>query len=303
MEISGKRGDDHWIPHLLGHEGSGVVLDIGAGVTKVKPGDKVILTWIKGEGIDAEGAQYVSENRIINSGKVTTFSNYTIVSENRIVLKPDCLTYEEAVLFGCALATGAGIVKNELNLNSFSSVLIIGLGGIGLSALMMLQSLMIKNISVIDNSDKKLALAKSWGVKNLIKSDNDNVIKILNDISPNGFDFCIESAGKVETIEMGFSFIKKGGGKLVFASHPPNDQKISLFPHDLISGKEIKGSWGGSTKPDTDIPIMSKILLPNISKIRDLLTKKYSLDQINVALSDLSSGRVFRPIIEMDHEE
>ncbi|HVK99979.1 MAG TPA: alcohol dehydrogenase catalytic domain-containing protein, partial [Dongiaceae bacterium] len=113
METSGGRGDDRWLPHLLGHEGSGVVEAIGPGVSKVKPGDAVILTWIKGDGMDAPGALYWDGDTQINSGPVTTFSNYTVVAENRLVLKPTDLDFDTAVLFGCALPTGAGMALNE----------------------------------------------------------------------------------------------------------------------------------------------------------------------------------------------
>ena len=84
MEVSGLRGDDRWLPHLLGHEGSGVVEDVGPDVKKFKKGDEVILSWIKGSGIEAQGAIYDSDDVAINSGKVTTFSNYSVVSENRL---------------------------------------------------------------------------------------------------------------------------------------------------------------------------------------------------------------------------
>ena len=113
MEVRGKRGNDPWLPHLLGHEGSGIVLAIGKDVTKVKIDDEVILGWIKGEGLDAPGAKYRCGKQIINSGGVTTFCNYTIVSENRLVKKPIGLEFDTAVLFGCALPTGAGMVLNE----------------------------------------------------------------------------------------------------------------------------------------------------------------------------------------------
>ena len=119
MECKGLRGKDKWLPHLLGHEGSGVVIKVGEGVSKVSIGDEVILTWIECEGIDAKPAKYRHNKKVINAGKVTTFSNYTIVSENRLVIKPTGLSLKEAVLFGCALPTGAGIIKNEINLKKY----------------------------------------------------------------------------------------------------------------------------------------------------------------------------------------
>lgn len=301
MEVQGARGDDKWLPHMLGHEGSGIVESIGPGVTKVSVGDEVILSWIRGEGIEAEGAQYDSETGSINSGQVTTFSNYSVVSENRLTIKPDSLDFDSAVLFGCALPTGSGMVMNELDVKQDSSVAILGLGGIGISAVIMLISMKVTNIIAIDVSQPKLELLKEWGVKNIIDAKNQNIKKEVNKIFPDGVDFCIESAGKVATIEKGFSLIKHNGGKLIFASHPPKGEFIRLDPHQLISGKKIYGSWGGGVKPDRDFPILHEHFASSNIPLNSLLTKPYSLLNINEALADLETGSVFRPLIQMEH--
>ena len=115
MEKNGQRGRDKWLPHLLGHEGSGEVIKVGKGVKKVKIGDQVILTWIKSKGKNSKNPKYLSiSNKKINSGKVTTFSNYSVVSENRIVKKPKSMPIKYAPFFGCAIPTGAGIVLNQI---------------------------------------------------------------------------------------------------------------------------------------------------------------------------------------------
>ena len=123
MEVRGKRGKDVHLPHLLGHEGSGQVVASGNGVSKVSPGDWVILGWIKGHGIDACGAKFRLDDQEINSGPVTTFSTYTIVSENRVVPLPTDVSKDVAVLFGCSLPTGAGIIMNEIKPKKGSSIL------------------------------------------------------------------------------------------------------------------------------------------------------------------------------------
>ena len=243
MEIKGKRGIDKWLPHLLGHEASGQVIEIGEGVTKVKKGDKVILGWIVGKGLASKGARYIHNDKIINSGSVTTFSNYSIVAENRLTIMPLGLPMDVAVLFGCALLTGAGMVFNELKPKPEMSVVVIGLGGIGFSALMALSYLKCKNIIAIDISNEKLKMAKEFGATHIINSNDQNTKDELLNILGNYADACIESGGKVETIELGFSIIKNKTGKLYFASHPPEGQKISIAPHELIAGKKIFGSW------------------------------------------------------------
>lgn len=155
MEVQGSRGEDLWLPHLLGHEGSGIVVAIGEGVSKVKPGDEVILGWIKGDGLDAPGAQYMRGNQVINSGRVTTLCNYSIVSESRVVKKPADLPFDEAILFGCAMPTGVGMALNEMNPSDEESIVILGLGGVGLSALMALSVSGIKKLIAVDISEKK----------------------------------------------------------------------------------------------------------------------------------------------------
>jgi S-(hydroxymethyl)glutathione dehydrogenase/alcohol dehydrogenase len=301
MEITGGRGDDPWLPHLLGHEGSGIVIDVGEKVTKIQPGDEVILGWIKGSGLDAQGAKYRCGEEIINSGRVTTFSNYTVVSESRVFKKPIGMTFESAVLFGCALPTGAGMVLNDIKPTRYQSIVILGLGGIGMSAIMAAKALQIENIIAIDISEDKLKWASELGIKNTISSTDASCKQQVLEWTNGGADYCIESAGKISTIELGFSLIRTGGGKLVFASHPPDTEFIKLKPHELISGKQISGTWGGAVDPENDIQKMYTLFRDTKMPIDTLLTKKYPLQKINDALQDLEMGKVFRPLIVMTH--
>ncbi len=303
MEVRGARGEDPWLPHLLGHEGSGIVVKVGKGVTKVKPSDEVILGWVKGEGMDAPGAQYKNGDQIINSGRVTTFCSYSVVSESRVVKKPKALPFDEAVLFGCALPTGAGMAINEIAPTINESVVVLGLGGIGLSALMALKAQGVQNLIAADISEDKIEMAKKLGVEHCLNTADKNFPILINDITNGGADYCIESAGQVLTIELGFSLIKIGGGKLLFASHPPEGESIRLIPHELIAGKQIAGSWGGATQPDRDIPRMFELFKKAKIPLDALLTKRYKLEEINEALDDLESGRVFRPLIVMEHDD
>jgi S-(hydroxymethyl)glutathione dehydrogenase/alcohol dehydrogenase len=301
MEVRGKRGIDPWLPHLLGHEGSGEVLAVGKGVKKVKKGDEVILGWVKGQGMEAPGAKYLCNGQVINSGKVTTFSNHTVVSENRVVKKPDGLARDEAVLFGCALLTGSGMVLNEIQPLNGSTIIVLGLGGIGLSALMAIKAFNCSKVIAIDVSDEKLALAVDLGATHIINPVRDNVGELVSNLTSGGADYCIESAGTVATIELGFSLIRKGGGKLLFASHPPEVDKIAISPFELICGKQIAGSWGGASLPDRDVYHLYKVLRNANVPLKRLINKTYRLDEINEALDDLEAGCVFRPLIEMRH--
>jgi S-(hydroxymethyl)glutathione dehydrogenase / alcohol dehydrogenase len=301
MEVSGQRGEDKYLPHLLGHEGCGQVVSIGPDVTKVSEGEWVILGWIKGEGLNASGAKYKLGEKIINSGAVTTFSTYTIVSENRIVTLPQGLSKDIAVLFGCALPTGAGIVLNQIKPKKDSSIAFIGLGGIGLSGLMATRAFECKKIIAVDVADEKLILAKEFGATHTINASNSDVLKELNNItSGEGVDYSVEAGGSVETIELAFELVKNNGGQCIFASHPETGKKISIDPFDLISGKNIKGSWGGASKPDNDIPLLATLYKKGMMPLEKLVTKRYSLDEINIAFDDLKKSKVFRPLIVID---
>ena len=301
MEVNGGRGEDKWLPHLLGHEGSGVVVKVGPGVSKVVPGDEVVLTWIKSSGIEALGAKYISDEGIVNAGRVTTLSNYSVVSESRTVIKPKNLPFDTAVLFGCALPTGAGMVINELQPKPGSSLIVLGLGGIGMSALLAALASQWKSVVAVDVSDEKLKFANRMGCEYAINSKEPNFREKVLAITEGGADYCIESCGQIITIELGFSLINKNHGKLLFASHPPDGEKICLSPHELISGKQILGSWGGASSPDKDIPLLTELFDNSSIQLSDLLSKRYTLDKINEAIDDLEKGVVFRPIIQMQH--
>ncbi len=301
MEIKGDRGEDKWLPHCLGHEASGEVVACGPGAKKFKKGDKVILTWIKSCGNESSQIRFFNGKQIVNAGKITTFSNFSIVSENRIVKKPKTLSMKEAVLFGCAIPTGFGMVVNQIKPKKSMKILVLGLGGIGISTLLALKCIGHKNVFVADISKSKLDIAKKLGFKKLISGNKKSMNKIVEKMYKGFFDICIESAGSIETIELGFDAIKENGGKLFFASHPPNNEYIKIFPHDLIKGKTIQGSWGGKTIPNKDIPKMAKLIKKANIKLEQLITKTYRLENINEAIVDLKNGNIFRPVVDMDH--
>ena len=291
LEIDGGRDNKKWLPHMLGHEGVGIVVDKANDVAKVNINDKVVLTWIECSGLFGGSTKYNSEIGFINAGPITTFSQYSVISENRLFKINENITEELAPLLGCAIPTGCGIVLNEINIADNDKVCILGLGGIGISALITLLSINLKNITVFDIDDKKLKLAHSMGVTNCV-----NLNKIDASQFKGLFDKVIEAAGTIKTIEMGFSFLKNKG-HLVFASHPPKNKKISIDPHELISGKRISGSWGGGCNPEIEKYRLNDLFSKKIDVIKKIKSKKYTLDNINTAIYDFKNQNCFRPII------
>ena len=304
MEVRGKRGPDRYLPHLLGHEGSGVVLEVGNDVWKVQKGDRVVLTWTKGKGADCGGSQYRKNGAVINAGPVTTFSEHTVVSENRCVKLPEGIPMDVAALFGCAVLTGAGVVLNNVRPTEDSSIVIWGIGGIGLSAVMASKLTDCSTIIAVDVHDPKLELARHFGATHSINVGSEDPLSRIRDIvGPDGVDYAVEAAGRTDTIEQAFQAVRKNGGLCVFASHPPTGEKIRLDPHDLISGKQIRGTWGGESQPDEDIPRFAEFYRRNKLPLEKLITRRYSLHQLTQALDHLEQGTVNRPLVEMkaDH--
>ena len=290
MEYLGNRGKDNYLPHAFGHEAVGQVIDIGKKVKKVSPKDEIILSWIKGKGLDHGGFELTNiNNQKINFGPISTFSSFAIVSENRVFLKPKKMSKIEAVLYGCATPTGAGIVINQLKkIKKKHKVCLIGVGGVGMAALLALIKKKPK-IFVIEKNKKKKQFLKNFNI-NLI---NDKEIKSYK----NFFDFCIETSGSIKMIEEGFDLIKNDG-KLIFASHPKSSKKIKLNPHDLISGKKIYGSWGGNCKLDSDIEkIFEYFDKKNIFSTSGKISF-FNLKNINKAFNKVISGQINRAIIK-----
>ena len=299
MEARGKRGKDKYLPHLLGHEGSGEVIDIGKQVKKIKIHDKVILGWIKGSGLDEGGTNYFHKKLgKINAGVVTAFNDYALISENRCTPMPSHLPLDIAALFGCAIPTGAGIILNDIKLKEDSILAFWGLGGIGMSAFITSLFFPCKQRIVIDISQEKLNFAKSLGAMTVSSQNEDPVSEIMDLTDVLGVDYVIESAGFTQTIEQAFSILNKKHGTCIFASHPKYGDKISLDPFELLCGKKILGTNGGGCYPDRDIPKLAAFYKKKEKIFDKLISQYYALDQINQALDDLENHRVFRPIIK-----
>lgn len=293
-EIQGLKGKDEYLPHTLGHEGSGIVEAIGAGVSKVEPGDRVVLTWIKGRGADVPSALYKkADGSIVNSGAISTFMTKAVISENRLVKISPEMPLREAALLGCAIPTGAGIVLNTLRVQPGSSVAVFGVGGIGLSAVLAADLMNATPIIAVDVFDYKLKLARDGGASHLINAgQEDPLAGILEITGGRGVDYAIEAAGRRETMENAFQVVCDKGGLCVLAGNLSHEEKISIDPFDLIKGKRVIGTWGGETNPDQDIPKYIRLYQAGRLKLDDLITDSFSLDDINFAIKKMRKGEI-----------
>ena len=297
-EIRGRKGPDKFLPHTLGHEGSGTVTAVGERVTKVKPGMKVVLSWLKGSGADVPGTVYQSADGPVNSGAISTFMQRTVTCENRVTPLPDGLPLREAALLGCAIPTGAGIVFNSLEVKQGESVVIFGAGGVGLSALIAAASIGASPLIVVDIVPDKLEKAKSLGATHAIDArSGDPVAKIRELTGGQGAHYAIEASGSPVAMEAAFEAVRNGGGRCVIAGNAEHGKTIRLNPFSLISGKRIAGSWGGESRPDSDIPRYAALFSAGRLPLSQLITAEYRLADINQAFDDLEGGRVARALV------
>lgn len=297
-EIDGNRGEDKYLPHLLGHEGSGIIEEVGPDVTKVKKGDYVVISWIKGSGINAPGGLYMWGNKKVNSGSAAVFAQQTIASENRLTKISKKVPPDVAALLGCAIPTGAGAIRNTLHLQEGASVAIFGVGGVGASAILGAVLAGAKEIIAVDISSTKLKIAKKLGATMAIDASKKDPVQAIRKKYPDGIGFAVESAGVASVMEQAFASLSNTG-TLAIAGHPKEGSTITLNPFEFILGKKIVGAWGGGTNPDVDIPFYVKEYLRGSFPVDKLITHRFSLDKINEAVDALRSGKAARVVIEI----
>ncbi|CAL78864.1 Putative alcohol dehydrogenase (Zinc-binding) [Bradyrhizobium sp. ORS 278] len=298
MEWRGDKGEDKWVPHCLGHEGTGTVIETGSAVTKVKVGDKVVLSWIKGTGIEAGGAVYDWDGKKVNAGGVTTFQRHSVVSENRLTLLPPDLPMDVAVLLGCAAPTGMGAVYNVLKVQPGDAVAVFGTGGIGLNALMAASLAGAMPVIGIDPNPTRRALAKLYGATHVIDASGD-VLAEIKKIVPQGVDLAVESSGIPGVMDQAVNATRQQGGRAVVIGNAKHGAALTLNPGVFNHGKSLLGTWGGDSVPDRDYGRYGRLLSSGRFPVRDLLSKPYSLAQADQALQDLAAGKVGRPLIDM----
>lgn len=298
-EIDGVKGPDKFLPHLLGHEAGGIVEHCGPGITKVKPGDRVVLHWRPGEGIQAPTAKYQWGNRTVNAGWVTTFSEATIVSENRVTVIPKELDLEIAALYGCAITTGFGVVFNDAKLQLGESIAVFGVGGVGLSVILAAKLSSAYPIIAIDLYDHKLQKAIEFGATHVINSAHQDVSKVITTLSPGGVDVAVDNTGIREVRELAYELTHKRGRTVLVGVPKSPGEKMSLDSLPLHFTKTITGSHGGSIDPSYHIPRLIRLQQQGRFDPKGMITHSFTLDEINLALEAMRRGEVIRCTIRM----
>jgi S-(hydroxymethyl)glutathione dehydrogenase/alcohol dehydrogenase len=290
-EIDGAKGEDKFLPHMLGHEASGTVMEIGAGVKHVKPGDVVVLHWRKGLGIEGAPPNYRWRGQKLNAGWIATFNEYAIVAENRMTVISTDIDLEVAALFGCAVTTGFGVIENNAKVRIGEAVVVFGAGGIGLNIVQAANLVGAYPVIAIDIFDNRLALAKTMGASHLINSKtHDAKTEIERVTGPQGVDAFIDNTGQPTIIELGYE-ITKPQGRVILVGVPRRGNNINVYSLPLHFGKQLSGSHGGEAVPNIDIPRYQNLFCAGRIKLRELLTECLPLEDINIAIDNIRSGK------------
>jgi S-(hydroxymethyl)glutathione dehydrogenase/alcohol dehydrogenase len=291
-EIDAVKGPDKFLPHLLGHEATAEVLEVGPCVKSVAVGDRVVMHWRKGAGIDAPTPKYASRLGSINAGWVTTFNETAVVSENRVTKVPADFDPESGALMGCAVTTAFGVLNNNAHLKIGESIAIFGAGGVGLNIVQGAAMVAAHPIIAIDLFDNKLELAAKLGATHCINASKmDPEPEVLKIVGPAGVDVAVDNTGNVKVIEKAYR-VTGVRGRTILVGVPSKGQQASIYTLPLHFEKILKGSHGGDCRPEFDIPNYVRLCQAGKLDLKPLIGKRYRFEQINEAIDDMRAGRV-----------
>ena len=300
-EIEAAKGPDKFLPHLLGHEGSGMVLYVGPGVTTVKKGDHVVMHWRPSKGIQSETPMYKWKGTKVNAGWVTTFNEFAVLSENRVTVIPKEFDLKLAPLLGCSVTTAMGVVNNDAHVKIGQSVVIFGVGGVGLNIAQAADMVSAYPIVGIDLVKSKLEMAKDFGITHafVARDKPEDFIEIIKEVvGKEGADVVIDTTGNARVIESAYESTHPEG-KTILVGVPRKGDKISIYSLPLHFNQVLTGSEGGGSLPHIDIPRYIRLHQTGKLNLNGLITHEFSLDDVNDAINVVRSGECGRCILKM----
>jgi len=298
-EVDGAKGSDPHLPHLLGHEGTATVVEVGPGVRRTRPGDRVVLHWKKAAGIEAAPPTYGWRGKPLGAGWVTTFNEYAVVSENRVTPIAGDVDAASAVLLGCAATTGLGVVSNDAGVRIGESVVVLGCGGVGSFVIQGAAMASAHPIVAVDRSGDKLELARRMGATSRLDVREVDVVASVRALLPGGADVVVDNTGRAELIEAGYE-VCAPQGRVVLVGVPHAGERARIDTLALHFGRRIVGSHGGAAVPDRDIPRYVALLRAGKLDLGAAVTERTTLEHINEALERLRDGSIVgRCVVEV----
>jgi len=309
-------------PMVLGHEAAGVVVEVGTGVTDIVAGDHVVMVFApscgqctpcqegfparceNGQQANGAGTLMGGHIRLHQNGKpvyhhtgVSAFAEYCVVNRGSVVKVDKALPFDEAAVFGCAVLTGVGAALNTAKVTAGSRVAVVGLGGVGLNALLGAQVAGANRIVGIDIHDDKLALAMTLGATDVVNAKDPDAIAKVKALTDGGADFAFEMAGSVQAMELAYRVTRRGG-TTVTAGLPHPDARWPVQHVNLTAEERtVKGSYMGSCVPPRDLPRYVELYRRGKLPVNKLMSDHLTLDRINEGFDALASGHTVRQLV------
>jgi S-(hydroxymethyl)glutathione dehydrogenase/alcohol dehydrogenase len=311
-------------PFIPGHEAAGIVESVGKSVSKLRPGDHVVISWnpycgtcyfcqrnqriicsqyrvnaSKSFHFDGAPRVYSKDDPIHQLMYAGSFSEVVVVTEECAVKVPKELPFEVACLIGCGVMTGVGAVLNIAEVEPGATVAVIGCGAVGLSAIQGAKLAGAGKILAIDRDPVKLKQSKEFGATEILLVDEsaiENCMRITNQI---GFDCVVESAGNESAFQLSVEIVRPGG-KTVWLGKVPVNQKVAFRWGSLMGEKKIHRSSYGGAKAEVDFPFLADAYLSGKLLLNEYITSRIRLSDVNVGLERLKQGKEIRSVILFD---
>ncbi len=310
-------------PSILGHEGAGVVREVGPGVTSVKPGDHVIPLYTpecrqckfclsgktnlcgairetQGQGLMPDGSSRFSlgGKQLFHYMGTSTFSNYTVLPEIALAKIREDAPFDKVCYIGCGVTTGLGAVMNTAKVEPGANVAVFGLGGIGLNVIQGARIVGADKIIGVDLNPDKRALAEKFGMTDFINpNDVDDVVAAIVDMTDGGVDYSFECIGNTEVMRQALECCHKGWGESVIIGVAASGKEIATRPFQLVTGRVWRGTAFGGAKGRTQVPRIVDWYMDGKINIDDLITHTFSLDEINQGFDVMHEGESIRSVV------
>jgi alcohol dehydrogenase len=311
------------LPMVLGHEASGYVEEVGAGVDDLAPGDHVVCIFAPGcghctpcaEGRPAlcekaaqhhgAGALMTGHRRLSIDGRpvhhhvgISAFASHAVVARQSLVKADQDIPAHVSTLFSCAMLTGAGAVFNTAHIKAGAKVAVVGIGGVGMAAILGAAAAGAGQIVAVDPFENKLEVALRMGATHAVRADGETVAKV-RDLTGGGVDYAFELAGSVRALETAYDITRRGG-TTVTAGLPHPDARMALNALKLVAEeRSLKGSYIGSCVPQRDLPRMFSLYRRGLLPVEKMLTHRLPLADINLAMDRLEDGSAIRQVVEL----
>jgi alcohol dehydrogenase len=309
-------------PMVLGHEAAGIVAEVGEGVADLAVGDHVVMVFMPSCGhclpcaggrpalcepglrANVAGSLLSGGRRLVCDGApvnhhlgVSAFAEYAVVAEESCIKVDPALALDHAALFGCAVLTGVGAVINTAKVSPGASVAVVGLGGVGLAAVLGAVVSGARQIVAVDLSDDKLVYALKLGATDAVNAGAPGAVARIKELSRGGVDFFFEMAGAVPALELAYAATARGGVTIT-AGLPHPDRKLSIQAMSLVvDERTLKGSYVGSCVPRRDLPNFVSLFQSGRLPVDKLLTHHLRLDEINEGFDRLRDGEAVRQVV------